>query len=817
MRFSVPKLSHTFLRMGFLVILAGALFTPLAAVFAQGSDINGNGQIDSWEVFTNTGNNPGNPDAPGYYGVFDTVTDSDGNVVYDTDGDGIADEGETSAEPNPPATGAEFLQQSAYQSQVRLEDSHGLLVTVGGWIASTGGNMFELAYTNFALKMGCYFVAGGAGCDGDGILEGDGQVGDVVNVLWEVIRDLINIAIIFSLVYIGFMLIVNGDDSSTKKALGSIIMAALLVNFSLYIAKVVVDVSNLTTTAIYSAMSAAGDSDFGIEGENTDGDIRVSSSANGSSLASHFMTVLQITSMYNVTGDIVNELSFAILAMFFLIFLGAIFAYGAIMLIARFIAIIVLLIFSPVMFLGMVLPKFQGISADWRKKFFGYCLYAPAFTFMIYISLYTLIQMAPETDNGNGYGAAFNGDGADAVGSMPLFLFFFIGTGLLFMSTKVAGTIASGSGDFLTKTADGFAKKLTIGMAGAGGALVYRNTAGAAANQVLKGMDRFDRSLAGAQSKVSKMSNWNPAKLALGAGLYAGREAVGGTATRGAVEGAVNYGAFGGRGRKQSKDDLDAQNKRVASQKSEAELKANVSGGLKSAPTSPERIKLERSIADASGSQIEGLGAGKLSNKVVAGALSSSQFESVMKSDKFTDTQKEAIAGARKDATTEKLTDTATGRVKVESASVAQLEALGTEYIEQNAGLLTPSQLDDLKKKLTESEFGRIKGANKTALLTMVGSANPQNAFNQPDGTPKKDKDVAQLPAEVLMHANAPDFLNANILKNILDKETLNATQRAALKGAILNPAPGQPWNSYTPAQQNQFNTFFASPLGSSF
>lgn len=804
MRFSVPTLSHTFLRMGLFVVLAIILLTPVTPVFATHT---GN-PIDHATTYT-----PDIPIGPNGYPSFDlyagtgidTIAGTNGGQVYDIDSDGVADPGEPAYTPPAPTTdnAKEII---GYSNKLSDEKAYGIMIGLGGWIAGLGGNAFEIAFGNFVLKLGCYFTKPGCSLEG-GMGGGAGQVGQIVNELWSVIRDLFNLALIFSLVYIGFRMILDAEDSSMKKALGNIIIAALLVNFSLYIAKLVVDIANFSAVQIYSHMiKPSGAQQLVIDGGV--GDFSVGA---GNLVAASFMEVLLIPSWFS-NGDIANSWTFAIAALIFLVFLGFIFLYAAFMMLARFIAIVVMLIFSPLMFLGLVLPQFKGYSDTWRKLFVGYAFFAPVYVFFLYLTLYTLIQLRPGgVSNDKGYAGAFVDGGTFSQDMMGIFVFFFVGIGMLYASTKIAAKMASDGAVGIMNFGDKWGKKLSLGLAGAGGALAYRNTAGWAANKGLQGMDRVDRTLAGAQSKVGKMSKWNPAKYAAGAVLYGGREIAGGTTTRGAVEGAANYGAFGGRGRKKAKEDMDAQNKRVAEQKAKGELKAAVSGGVDSAPGSTERIKLERGIADASGAQIEALGAGTLSKKTVAGALTSSQFESLMKSDKFTDTEKGAMATARKEATIERLTDTVASRVKVETASVSQLEALGTEYMEQNAGLLTPSQLDDLKKKLTESEFGRIKDANKEALLTQVRSQTPQAAFQQPDGTPKKDKDIAQLPGAVLKHANAVPYLNANILKNILDKETLNATERAALKIAV------QAHSGYTQAQQQAFLAFFNSAIGATF
>jgi hypothetical protein len=70
-------------------------------------------------------------------------------------------------------------------------------------------------------------------------------IGAAIDTLWSVVRDFFNIIFIFAIIYLGFKMILGSDDSGTKRALVYLIIAALLVNFSLFISKFIVDFSNI--------------------------------------------------------------------------------------------------------------------------------------------------------------------------------------------------------------------------------------------------------------------------------------------------------------------------------------------------------------------------------------------------------------------------------------------------------------------------------------------------------------------------------------------------------------------------------------------
>ena len=94
---------------------------------------------------------------------------------------------------------------------------------VFGWMVWASGLLLNLAITKYVVGFGAVFESSGLGYS--------------VNTLWATVRDIFNLTFIFGLVYIGFKMIFNSGDSNAKRMLGSLILAALLVNFSLFITK----------------------------------------------------------------------------------------------------------------------------------------------------------------------------------------------------------------------------------------------------------------------------------------------------------------------------------------------------------------------------------------------------------------------------------------------------------------------------------------------------------------------------------------------------------------------------------------------------
>ncbi|MDE1966420.1 MAG: hypothetical protein KGI41_04240, partial [Patescibacteria group bacterium] len=78
---------------------------------------------------------------------------------------------------------------------------------------------------------------------------------------WMVLRDIGNIILIFGFVFIGIATILGLESYGVKKALPQLLLFAVLLNFSLFAASVVIDTSNLVATSVYQATGACTSSD----------------------------------------------------------------------------------------------------------------------------------------------------------------------------------------------------------------------------------------------------------------------------------------------------------------------------------------------------------------------------------------------------------------------------------------------------------------------------------------------------------------------------------------------------------------------------
>ncbi|MEK9207181.1 MAG: hypothetical protein AAB922_01775 [Patescibacteria group bacterium] len=217
-----------------------------------------------------------------------------------------------------------------------------------------------------------------------------------INLGWVIIRDIANIFFIFILIYISLGTIVQGTKFGTKQLLTQVIIAALLINFSLFITKAVIDVSNVFGNWLYGGIQKTLIANTA--GCNIDNPTGCTSPTSMSGLIATRLGVIgfwdatkntngasggsPITSSDPTQGFIGRFLRLSVVLITTYIFL-----YCAILFIARSITLLFLLVFSPVGFMGGVLPQLKKYSGQWRDELLSAAIFPVAFLLMLYIAM----------------------------------------------------------------------------------------------------------------------------------------------------------------------------------------------------------------------------------------------------------------------------------------------------------------------------------------------------------------------------------------------------------------------------------------------
>lgn len=345
-----------------------------------------------------------------------------------------------------------------------------LVVNLFGTLVGWAGILLDFGINKFVIGFGTAFNTQG--------------VGQAVDQLWSLVRDFFNILFIFGFIWIGFQMILD-SSSGAKKTLITLIMAALLVNFSLFISKFVVDFSNRLASEIAQAA-------FPLTGGAVG---NVGSSAQEVAVADTFFAHMGVPQTIDL-GDNIRDGSNAPWAFIFgsaIFYLVAafVFAAGGIMLIIRFVALSIFMVLSPFMFLGWVFPGMQGWTSKYWKGFLGRAFYAPVYIVLLFFAG-TILQnffgnrgsmqndfvLGGGTDNGF-YGAAALGE------ILPAFI---LSCAFLIAAVQVAGKMSADGASGVMKVGNSLRSggRRAVGGATFGiGARVGRNTIGRGADAAL--------------------------------------------------------------------------------------------------------------------------------------------------------------------------------------------------------------------------------------------------------------------------------------------------------------------------------------------
>lgn len=662
---------------------------------------------------------------------------------------------------------------------------------IGGFFVWAGGGMLDFTIRQFIVDYGVMFQSWGLGV--------------AVNNLWTVARDLFNLTFIFALVYIGFRMILDSDDSGAKKAIVNLVIAALLVNFSLFFTKAIVDFSNITATQVANVLYA--------------------NNPNGS-ISGTFAQTMGLASLWGdggrsagaITSTEISSYTWAYIIGTLILCLVAAFAFmaGAAILTIRFIVLTFFMVISPIMFIGKVFPFLKSKESDFWNTFLKNAFFAPAFLLMLYFSLYVLSSMRGRIASGglhNNLGA-----GASNVNDVALLLLvggFLLGSVIIGQRMGAVGSSAAiNIGNNLRGRAQGLLGRGAI-----------RAT----------GLNKLDKALEKRGFTERSMLRALP------------------MAARNAKFGS-SYSAKG-------VDDDVSKGKATAARFTATKKVKDAVNAYKKEPSEKNKIAMEQAIAGASSDQINEV-LGDLSGddrKLVVAQLSNSQFEGAMKAkdEVFSDSDKSDIAGERQTATRQALIDrsrtAASAKASTEAyqasrrgggtheqataaakaaaaretsrkttdadftdgftrATLDELHTLGEDIVFENAGLLTIKQVEDIKKddkKFTPTQKDRILGKWKQLLVERFMDPD-QNYANADKIFKTSDENVSKLPKEILTDKIAVPRLTISMLNKI--KGTLDPADRRIIRGQILNPTNGfnpKPevvnWFQNNPNQSSEF------------
>lgn len=189
-----------------------------------------------------------------------------------------------------------------------------------------------------------------------------------IDTLWTTVRDFSNMIFIFILIYTGINTMLFG--ANWQKTVLHVVIIALLINFSLFFTKVIIDTGNILALGVYDAMDQS------------------TSPGQKKELSGAIVEALQpqrFTAMASAEGAQSAIIVFAI-AIIINLAMAWVFFTTALIFIGRLMAFWFLMIISPFAFISAVLPK-GNILSWWIHTLLSQSFLAPVFLFAMYIIL----------------------------------------------------------------------------------------------------------------------------------------------------------------------------------------------------------------------------------------------------------------------------------------------------------------------------------------------------------------------------------------------------------------------------------------------
>jgi len=323
---------------------------------------------------------------------------------------------------------------------------------------------------------------------------------DFVRNGWTVTRDFANMLFIFVLLFISISTILQIEQYNAKNLLKNLIIIALIVNFSLFIARVVIDAGNITSLFFYNNIPAeeignSGSDDFVTElVHNARNSMGLNASLGTKSVSEEMVRAANPQRLF-VANDIRSDLSgendlgkliLVQLAGAILMAVTAwIFFTVAFIFIGRVVALWFLMALAPLAFAAYILPNTRSYLKKWWSE-----LISKSFTIAVFLFfLWMIIEMAR--------GPVFNGLNNVPIDSFfPFLVLLVLKFGILLTALFIAKDITLKFGGSIGGHAINIGKRLAapLGMvAGGGVAAVMRRYPGKWAHQNLASMSDKER------------------------------------------------------------------------------------------------------------------------------------------------------------------------------------------------------------------------------------------------------------------------------------------------------------------------------------
>ena len=308
------------------------------------------------------------------------------------------------------------------------------------------GAVFDLSINFSILSVKQFFLPGG-----------------VVDTMWVMLRDLVNITFIFILLYIAITKIIGSWGIKAKSQLSSLIVSVILINFSMFFTKILIDAGNLVAVQFYNMISPV-----------TLGYTISSTILKGAGLMSALKSATSLSGQVNTLTSLILQIiaGGVLLWVYFL---------GSMLMVGRVVMLVFLAIVSPVGFIGKSVPGLGSLSEKWWSTLTNQLLVAPVLLFFLYfttqlIQTQTVVALTTSAKNAI---STFAPPSLDAAGILAYILVIVT----LWWGIKFTKKLSGEVGEMTVNVFKGVAAAGAIALtAGAAGAAIGAEALGAAAS-----------------------------------------------------------------------------------------------------------------------------------------------------------------------------------------------------------------------------------------------------------------------------------------------------------------------------------------------
>ena len=267
---------------------------------------------------------------------------------------------------------------------------------------------------------------------------------------WGILRDIGNILLLFGFIFMGISTILNlpGNEFTAKRALPTLIIFAILMNFSLFAAEAIIDTSNALGSTLYRQAG---------NGLCTDA-TNLYECATESGIAGAIMQITGVTTIFDPTdneqvfnrGSLGNSLIIIGLTIF-IATLAMVLLAATIMLSIRAVTLAFLMAVSPIGFAGMAVPILHKFAKMWWDQLLKQSFYAPVYLLMVLVSVKFVDGMRTSLGAENvTLASAISGGG---ISNVSIVIMFVLMVGFLLAATQTAKDMSAIGSSAATKMA----------------------------------------------------------------------------------------------------------------------------------------------------------------------------------------------------------------------------------------------------------------------------------------------------------------------------------------------------------------------------